>query len=120
MEVSVEPYVVGDKHSRLFTLTMKARETKVILESPYVILARDHKNNIDFQIFDSRSPASFFTEEKKCFRPMPEDDGYFFYSPSGFQTDEEHLDWLIELKEIPMVFGENDTVVGFVQFKKAA
>lgn len=101
---------------RVFTITLSPRDTLRILESPFHLISDIVGNTgVRFQILDRGQ------SDEPAFRILPTDQTiYFFCSQTGFETDEDHLAYLISLGEIPILinFDEEEIPTGYVRFEK--
>jgi hypothetical protein len=109
---------------RNFIVTLSAKETLIILESPAGMNFSHTKTDTHFAIY----PTDFLPKnpEDLVFEYIGHMGQYIFTSKRGFTTNDEHLEWLVGLGSIKMgersnTFGEERFVhMGFVTFKKPA
>lgn len=103
------------KEKRIFTLYLSAEDTKHILESPYFLKVKFEQGEhvVRFQLSDLGDLI-----ENPVFRLETDPfETYVMYARTGFKTNEDHLEYLINLGPIPMIFGERETCCGYVEIK---
>lgn len=100
---------------RLFILFMSPKDTDQILESPHHLKLKFErgKDVVRFQIAD-RGDNIEHPVFKLEYDPF---ETYVMYGRTGFETADEHLNYLVSLGKIPMLFGEADTCVGYVEIQ---
>ncbi len=109
----------SERKHRIFTITLNPEETKTILESPAHLITPKATSGAQFQIVDRGDALS---KEDLAFRPIPGESFYLMAMPTGFKDDQEHLDYLIGLGDVPMLipFENREIPVGYVRFKAAS
>lgn len=101
------------KGNRLFILYISAEDTSKIFKSPQFLISPPILEDVRFQLTDGGEG-----DEKPVFRlehGVP--NAYVMHGKTGFETNEQHLEYLVNLEPIPMVFSEKDTCVGYVKIE---
>lgn len=106
---------------RLYTISFKPEETLHIIDSPAGLFITELQTHTQFHIL----PIDGIPEKDQLIFAYS-DECYTFYSQRGFKTHDEHLDWLISLGKIPMIYLETPRkstkglILGYVEFTKEA
>ncbi len=101
----------GYENRPLFLMYISEKDTLKILDSPHFL--NGLSNNIRFQLADRGEPIDNPVFKLEFGTP----EVYVMYGKTGFKTNKDHLKYLIELGPIKMIFGENDTCVGYVKIE---
>jgi hypothetical protein len=119
MKIAVSTFASERRErDRLYTISLTPRETLDIVDAPAGVFLREPQTQAQFQILPHHLEIP---KESVAFRYIG--DCYTFLSQTGFQTDEEHLDWLTGLGKIPMIGdmeirGEAQEIpLGYVEFQ---
>ncbi len=120
MKITFGTFENGErKNERLFSISLLPEDTLYILNSPAGWFMTEPITHVQFHILQYPFPISkdriFFEYGDGC---------YTFVSQTGFETNEDHLEWLVSHGRIPMLeatkpFGkEKILTLGYVEFKK--